>query len=166
MFKKLLNLVFLALLLVIFVLPTFNFLIKPGVYWNMHDDMQMIRLLEMDKCLQDGQIPCRWTPDLGFGYGYPLFNFYPPLPSAVAQVFHWLGFSYMYSIKASAMLLILLSALTMYLLAKELSGPIGGFLAGLFYTYAPYRAVNIFVRGAFNEAWASLFFLSFLFFQN
>lgn len=159
MFKKLFKSPFFwPILLIIFVLPTFNFLIKPGVYWNMHDDMQMIRLLEMDKCLQDGQIPCRWTPDLGFGYGYPLFNFYPPLPSAVAQVFHWLGFSYMYSIKASAMLLILLSALAMYLLAKELSGPIGGFLAGLFYTYAPYRAVNIFVRGAFNEAWASLFF--------
>lgn len=145
-------------LLIILVLPTFNFLIKPGVYWNMHDDMQMLRLLEMDKCFKDGQIPCRWTPDLGFGYGYPLFNFYPPLPSAVAQVFHWLGFSYMYSIKASAMLLILFSALAMYLLAKELTNPIGGFLASIFYTYAPYRAVNIFVRGAFNEAWASLFF--------
>ena len=71
---------FWPVLLLVLIIPTFSFLIKPGLYWNMHDDMQLVRQLEMDKCLKDGQIPCRWTPDLGYGYGYPLFNFYPPLP--------------------------------------------------------------------------------------
>lgn len=148
---------FWPLLLVILVVPTLTFLLKPGLYWNMHDDMQMIRQLEMEKCLKDGQIPCRWTPDLGYNYGYPLFNFYPPMPYFVGQIFRSLTFDYISTVKLTAIVLILLSTLAMYLLASSLTGPIGGFLAALFYSYAPYHAVNIYVRGAMNEAWASLF---------
>ena len=124
----------------------------------MHDDMQMIRQLEIEKCLKDGQIPCRWTPDLGYGYGYPLFNFYPPMPYIVGQGYRTLGFSYVNSVKATALTQIVLAAIFMYLLASSIFGPIGGFLSSVFYTYAPYHALNIFVRGAMNEAWAAVFF--------
>jgi len=141
----------------ILIIPAFSFLLKPG-YYNMHDDMQMIRQLEMEKCLKDGQIPCRWTPDLGYGYGYPLFNFYPPMPYLVGQVYRTLGFSYVNSVKATAITQIVLAAAFMYLLATSVFGPIGGFLATIFYTYAPYHALNIFIRGAMNEAWAAVFF--------
>lgn len=162
---------FWPLLLIILIIPTFSFLLKPGLYWNMHDDMQLIRQMEMEKCLKDGQIPCRWTPDLGYEYGYPLFNFYPPLPYIVGQVFRTFGLSFITTVKFTALLLIVLSALAMYLLASSLTGEVGGFLAALFYTYAPYHAVNIYVRGAMNEAWATLFFplifyFSKKFFQN
>lgn len=148
---------FWPVLLLILIIPTCRFLVKPGIYWNMHDDMQMIRQLEMEKCFQDGQIPCRWTPDLGYGYGYPLFNFYPPLPYLVGQVYRTLGFTYIGTVKAATLSLIVLSALTMYLLASSLTGPPGGFIAGLFYSYASYHAVNVYVRGAMNEAWAAVF---------
>jgi len=157
---------FWPILLIILVVPTFTFLLKPGLYWNMHDDMQMIRQLEFEKCLYDGQIPCRWTPDLGYNYGYPLFNFYPPMPYFVGQVFRSLGFTYIATVKFTAVLLIITSSLAMYLLANSLTGPIGGFLAAIFYTYAPYHAVNIYVRGAMNEAWASLFLPLILYFSK
>lgn len=124
----------------------------------MHDDMQMIRQLEFEKCLKDGQIPCRWTPDLGFGYGYPLFNFYPPFPNIVGQVFRTFSFSFTQSIKFTAVVQFILSALFMYILASSLFGKLGGFVAALFYTYVPYHALNIYVRGAMNEAWAAVFF--------
>ena len=124
----------------------------------MHDDMQMIRQLEMEKCFKDGQIPCRWTPDLAYGYGLPLFNYYPPLPYIIGQVFRILGISFVNTIKYTAILQILFSAYFMYLLATNIFGPFGGLISGLFYTYAPYHALNIFVRGAMNEAWAAVFF--------
>lgn len=139
-------------------IPAIFFLLRPNIYFNMHDDMQMIRQLELEKCIQDGQIPCRWTPDLGYGYGYPLFNFYPPMPYIVGQIFRTFGFSFVASIKATAISQILLSSIFMYLLASSIFGPIGGFISSLFYTYAPYHALNIFVRGAMNEAWAGVFF--------
>jgi hypothetical protein len=149
---------FWPILLVVLIVPTFTFLLKPGLYWNMHDDMQMIRQLEMEKCLKDGQLPCRWTPDLGYNYGYPLFNFYPPMPYFVGQIFRTFSFTYVGTVKMTALVLIVLSSLAMYLLASSLTEPLGGFLATLFYTYAPYHAVNIYIRGAMNEAWATLFF--------
>ena len=156
--KILKNSFFWPLLLLILIVPTFTFLLKPGLYWNMHDDMQMVRQLEMEKCLYDGQIPCRWTPDLGYGYGFPLFNFYPPLPYFVGQVFRTVGFTFVSTVKLTTVVLIVSSALSMYLLASSLTGNIGGFLAAIFYSYAPYHAVNIYVRGAMNEAWATAFF--------
>lgn len=157
--KKILKLKYFWLILtVVLTLPAIFFLLRPGIYYNMHDDMQMIRQLEMEKCLKDGQIPCRWTPDLGYGYGYPLFNFYPPMPYLVGQIYRTVGFSFLTSIKLTAITQIILSSLFIYLLSSSIFGPIGGFISSLFYTYAPYHALNIFVRGAMNEAWAAVFF--------
>ena len=155
---------FFPVVLLILIIPTFSFLLQPGMYWNMHDDMQMIRQFEMEKCFQDRQIPCRWAPDVGYGYGLPLFNYYPPLPYLIGQTFRFLGLSFVATIRYTAILQIILSSFFMYLLASSLFGPIGGLLSALFYTYAPYHAINIFVRGAMNEAWAATFFpLIFLF---
>lgn len=148
---------FFPVLLFLLTIPAFFALLKPG-YYNMHDDMQMIRQLQMEKCLLDGQIPCRWSPDLGYGYGYPLFNFYPPAPYIVGQVFRILGLSFVNSAKLIAVVQIILSTFFMFLLAKEIFGSLGGFFSALFYTYVPYHALNIYVRGAYNEAWAAVFF--------
>ena len=56
-------------------------------YFTHHDDVQVIRLYEMDKCFKDYQIPCRWVPDLGGLYGYPIFNYYAPFPYYVMEGF-------------------------------------------------------------------------------
>lgn len=160
------NHIFQLLALFLLTLPAFWFLLKPGIYWNMHDDMQLIRQLEMEKCLKDGQIPCRWTPDLGYGYGYPLFNFYPPLPYVIGLPLRALHFSFTTTVKLTAALQFISAAVAMYLLATSLFGPLGGILSSLFYTYAPYHAVNIYVRGAMNEAWASVFFPLILYFSK
>ncbi len=150
--------------LLILIYPAFVFLLKSGIYWNMHDDLQMLRQFEMEKCIKDGQIPCRWNPDLGLGNGLPMFNFYPPLPYFIGQIFRTFNFSFVMSVKYTAVLQIILAALAMFLLAKTLFGLYGGLLSAIFYTYAPYHALNIYVRGAMNEAWASVFFpLIFLF---
>lgn len=162
MFKKILQFTkskfFWPVLTLILILPITVSLCKPGDYYNMHDDMQLIRQLELEKCLKDGQIPCRWTPDLGYGYGYPLFNFYPPMPYFVGQIFRTATFSFVTTVKLTAISQIVLSTLAMYLLATSIFGPIGGTIASVFYGYAPYHAVNIYVRGAMNEAWAAVFF--------
>jgi hypothetical protein len=132
----------------------------------MHDDTQIIRQLEMEKCFLDGQIPCRWSPDLNFGYGYPLFNFYPPFPYIVGELFRILGFSFITTVKLIAISQILLSAIAMYFCASIFFGPWGAFLSTLFYAYAPYRHLNIYVRGAMNESWASVFFPLIFYFSH
>lgn len=45
-------------------------------YITHHDDMHFIRVYEMRRCFDDLQIPCRWNPDMAYGYGQPMFNYY------------------------------------------------------------------------------------------
>ncbi|MBI3396999.1 hypothetical protein HY045_00825 [Candidatus Woesebacteria bacterium] len=137
-------------------------------YFNMHDDLQMMRQLEMEKCFLDFQIPCRWIPDMGYGFGFPLFNFYPPLPYLIGELVRLAGFSFVTAVKFTFALSIVISGLSMYFLAKEvfpntlkirgLTLPISAILSALFYIWAPYHAVDVYVRGAMNEAWALAWF--------
>jgi hypothetical protein len=145
------------LLLLIIILPAFSQLLRPG-YFTMHDDLQAARQLEMNKCIVDGQFPCRWVPDMGYGFGYPLFNYYPPLPYLLGAPFHYLGFQDIDIVKIVGILGFLVCAFFMYLLGREFWGRGGGLLASVIYTYAPYHSVDFFVRGAMNEFWAMAFF--------
>lgn len=135
---------------------SFKSLMRPG-YFPMHDDMQPVRLLQLDKCLKDFQIPCRWVPDLGYGYGYPLFVYYSPLAYYLMEVFHLLGFSFLASIKIEFILTFILSGLGMFLFAQSLWGNFGGLISALFYVYAPYRAADVYTRGAVGEFTAFIF---------
>src|SRR3972149_6939967 len=69
-------------------------LFTPG-YFNMHDDLQVMRTLEMEKCFKR----------------------------------------------------------------------FGGVLSAIFYIWAPYHAVDVYVRGAMNEAWALVFFPAIFYFS-
>jgi hypothetical protein len=127
-------------------------------YFNMHDDLQMMRQLEIEKCFKDGQVPCRWVPDMGYGFGFPLFNFYPPLPYLVGQVIRVVGFDFVSTAKALFIIAFVASGVTMYFLGKEFFGKWGGVLASIFYIWAPYHSVDIYVRGAMNESWGLIWF--------
>lgn len=143
-------------LVILLSLFSFKSLVRPG-YFPMHDDMQPIRVLELDKCLKDGQIPCRWVPDLGYGYGYPLFIYYPPLAYYLMEIFHLLGFSILASIKIEFIVTFIFSGLTMFLLGKSLWGNLGGLIAAVFYIYVPYRSADVYTRGAVGEFTALVF---------
>lgn len=136
-----------SLLSLVVCLPLFH----PG-FFTMHDYQQVARLFELDKSLLSGQFPVRWVEDLGFGFGYPLFNFYPPLVYYLGEVFHLahLG-SFVAATKIVWGIALVGSALSMYLLAKELFGKVAGIVASLFYLYAPYHALDAYVRGALAE---------------
>ena len=123
----------------------------------MHDDMQAMRLLQLEKCFTDGQFPCRWVPDMGYGYGYPQFNFYSPGPYYLMLFFRLFGFGFLACVKIGFALSFLLSALAMFLLGRFFWGDWGGYLAAVFYLYAPYRAMDVYNRGAMAEAWAFVF---------
>ncbi len=141
--------------LIIFLVSIFAFwpLLRAG-FFPVHDDLQALRLFEMEKCFFDGQIPCRWTPDLGGGFGLPMFNYYSPLVYYLGMVFRMLGFSLISSIKLLFLAGILLSGLSMYLLAEEFWGKWGGLVSAILYTLAPYHALDIYVRGALAEFFA------------
>lgn len=123
-------------------------------FFPIHDDEQIARVFELDSALRDGQFPVRWVQHLGFGYGYPLFNFYPPLTYYVAEGFHLLGFTFINSTKLVFVLGYIVGAVFMYLWTKKYFGRLGAAFATLLYTYAPYHAVTIYVRGSLPDFFA------------
>lgn len=134
-------------------------------FFPMHDDTQVARVFEMSKSLSDGMFPVRWVSDLGYGYGYPIFNFYSPLPYYVGGFFVLLGLDALLATKITFLLGILGSGISMYFLSKSLFGKVAGILSALLYAYFPYHAINIYVRGdldeVFSYAFLPLFFLGF-----
>lgn len=119
----------------------------------MHDFLHIFRQYEFHKCVVDLQIPCRWAPDAGFEYGEPVFNFYGQLSYVLGEPFVLLGFSIINSVKIILALSMILSAFTMFLLAKQMWGSnLAALISSVFYVYAPYRAVDVWVRGALPEA--------------
>ena len=131
-------------------------LFAPG-FFPIHDDTQVARVFEMGKMLSRGIFPVRWVPDLGYGYGYPIFNFYAPLAYYVGGILTLVGLDALIATKIMVISGVLLSGIFMYLLAKEFWGEIGGIISGLFYVYAPYHALDIYVRGDVAEFWAYAF---------
>lgn len=152
---------FLKKLLPIFIIICLSyFTIRPlfiSGFFPIHDDTQVQRVFEMKKSLADGMLPVRWVGDLGYGYGYPIFNFYAPSAYYIGGFLNLIGFDALIATKIMLGLAVVLSGITMYLLAKEFWGRIGGMISGVLYLFAPYHAVNIFVRGDFAELWAYTF---------
>lgn len=127
-------------------------------HFSQHDDVQVIRLYELNKCIQDLQIPCRWVPDLGGLYGYPLFNFYAPLSYYYGEIFYLLTGSLLISVKIMFATAFLGSYVFMYLLVRKFWGEMGGVISAVFFSFAPYHAVLFYVRGAMGELWGVMFF--------
>lgn len=143
--------------LLILTVPAFYTLLRPG-FFPMQDDLQAFRIHQMDTCFKNFQIPCRWVPDAGYQYGYPQFNYYPPSVYYLGEIIHLLGFQFIDAVKILFILGFVLSAITMYIFLKSWLDKWAAVVGSLLYVYAPYKAVDVYVRGALSEFWAFVFF--------
>lgn len=162
-------------LLVIFLILFLSFwLIRPFLksgFFPTHDgEWAVVRLGAMHRALMAGHFPVRWAGNLNFSYGYPLFLFTYPLPYYLGEIFNLFGFGLVNSIKILFVLSVIFSGLAMFLLGRELFGDIGGSIAAIFYLYAPFRLVDLYVRGSLGESLAfvlyPLLFLSLIKFKQ
>jgi hypothetical protein len=148
--------VFPLLLVLVFSFFTIKPLFTAG-FFPMHDDTQVQRVYEMWSSLKDGTFPVRWVSDLGYGYGYPIYNFYGPLAYYLGGVLVFITQNALFATKLMFGVGILLAGVTMYLFANSLGGKYAGIISALLYVYAPYHAVNIYVRGDVAEFFAYAF---------
>jgi hypothetical protein len=139
-----------CLLVALLTVPAFLSILNTG-YFSMHDDQHIVRLHLFDQALREGNLYPRWVDGLGFGYGYPLFNFYPPLIYIIAEIFHLVGFSLIWSIKMVVIVGFVSAAIGMYLLVTSVYKRQAGIVASVLYTYFFYHGVTAYVRGAFAE---------------
>jgi len=134
-------------------------LFQPGFFWGAHDARHSVYFLyEFDRSIQDAVLYPRWSPDITFGYGYPLFNIYSPLAFYIGEIFHLLGLDLVSAVKMVFALAFVLSGVSMYFFVRRLMGSWAGLVAGLVYVYIPYHISDVYVRGALAESVALIFF--------
>jgi len=158
-------------LISIFTIPQFP---------HVHDGIvHLARMGAYFKALQDFQIPVRWAGDLNYGYGMPLFNFIYHVPYLLSALFIFLGFGLVFTFKIVLSLSFLLSGVFMFAFAKEFFNPSAhsglspsgsktdgdkkAFIVTVFYQFAPFRFIEMFVRGSLGEVYTYAFFPAVLF---
>lgn len=125
------------------------------------DDIRLhfFRIPLLSALWQHGVWFARWQPTLNFGYGSPLFNFYPPLSAyALTAVYHLSGQTAAIALNLLFASALLLSCAGMFLLGRQLYGPAGGLLAAALYTWAPHLVYQTYARGSSSNALALAFF--------
>jgi hypothetical protein len=116
--------------------------------------LHMLRLVQLDRCLQHGRFCLRWAPDFAHGYGYPGFNYYMNLPTIYAEGLHLLGLRFPQAMAGGFLTALVLSGWGVYLLGRELAGRCAGLVAAVAYMYAPYQFFDSAYRGNLPESWA------------
>ncbi|MBI3379787.1 hypothetical protein HY029_03475 [Candidatus Gottesmanbacteria bacterium] len=159
--KRLLPFIVIFFVVLIYTKPFF----RPGFFPTHDGEWAIVRLAEMQREIKDLQIPPRWADYLNHGYGYPLFNFTYPFPFYVGTALRFFHIGLTDSIKIIFVASAVLSALFMFLLGRELGGEYAGLLAAIFYSVAPFRLVDLYIRGSIGESlslaiFPMLFYLS------
>ena len=130
--------------------PTFNI-------WETHDGpVHLLRGYVFADLLRHGDWFPRWAPDLYLGYGYPVFNYVPPLPYYLAAGGHFLGLDRYGGLQAVGIVAIFAGASGAFSLARVLwQSSVTGSLAAAAYALAPYPFLyNLYIRGNVPEALA------------
>jgi len=122
--------------------------------WAADTLLHLYRLVELDHLLRQGYLFPRYAPDLAYGFGFPLFNFYAPLSYYAAMIFRLIGMDFAPALLATFGVFILCAALGMYAWATEVWGQRAGLVAAAAYVTSPYLLYNVYHRGALAEVLA------------
>jgi len=121
--------------------------------WQGDGLLHYVRLAVLENDVARGDLFPRWSPDLAYGYGFPLFNFYAPFSYYVGLPFRWLDFSLKAATNASYILAMWTLALGGYLWGKDGGQKSSGGFAALLLCYNPYILNNLLHRSALGELW-------------
>ncbi|MCL4359709.1 hypothetical protein M1555_00440 [Patescibacteria group bacterium] len=123
-----------------------------------HDGQDHVaRIANFYLSLREGNIVPRWAENLNWGYGHPILMFLYPLPSYFVSGLHALGPGLADSLKIVTGLSYIASLLFFFLWAREEWGNLGAGIGSLLYGFAPYRFVDMYVRGDIGEHLAFVF---------
>lgn len=154
--KKTHTVLLLLILISISCIPLIG-LLHPGLPITHDGQDHVARIANFYQNLQEGIVIPRWAPNLNWGYGHPILMFLYPIPSYSSSFFHFLGFSLVDSLKIVFAVTFVASGITMFLWVRSFLDEYSAFFAALLYMFAPYRLVDLYVRGAIGEHVAFVF---------
>jgi len=144
------------ILFIISLLPLIG-LLPTGLPMTHDGSDHVARIANFFLSLSEGNVIPRWASNLNWGYGHPILMFLYPMSSYIGSLFHALGFSFVDATKIVFGVSYIASVLAMYVWIKAAFGERAGIIAALLYGFAPYRFVDLYVRGAIGEHVAFIF---------
>ena len=120
-------------------LPTVVPLLRPGLPDAANKFVHLLRVVQLDLLIRDGYLLPRWAPDIGYGWGFPVFNYYAPLSYYVLELFHVLGLSLDNGLKLFLMIAAAAYAVGGYLWARTIMPAGPALVAATANLYAPAR---------------------------
>lgn len=141
------------LLFVLIVISLFPLmpLLSPGLPLTHDGQDHVARISNFYTSLSEGNIIPRWAANLNWGYGHPVLMFLYPLPSYMASLFLFLHFGLVGSVKLVFAAGFVLSMVFAYLWGREQFDRKSAFILAALYGFAPYRFIDLYVRGAIGE---------------
>lgn len=144
--------VLLTLALVLICLPIIFPFFSNEMQYTDDGNLHMYRAIALDHSLQvDDTLYPRYSSGLAYGYGSPLFNYFPPTAYYVIVLIHNFGVSFVAAFNSSMALYVLIAAFGAYLLGSEWTDDTGGLLVAAAYVYAPYFLFDVVTRGTLTE---------------
>lgn len=139
--------------LAVLLLPAMQPLLFGHLPWAADGLLHLHRLAQLDRAVQAGLLYPRWVPDMAFGFGFPLFNYYAPLSYYLLLPLLASGVSIQAALQAGYVLALLALAGGIYLWTRDLFGREAGIVASVAAAYAPYILYDVHHRGVLPEVW-------------
>ncbi|GIL14423.1 MAG: hypothetical protein BroJett038_31430 [Chloroflexota bacterium] len=142
-----------AVLPLIGIIPTFG----DGVIKSADAPLHVHRIFAMTTLLQTGNLWPRWVPWFHLGYGYPVFNFYPPGVFHLGGLLGLLGLPIPLAFTLVGALAWMLGSVGTYALARRFLPGYGALLAAMLWAYAPSRLYEIWHQGSLPQMMSAAF---------
>ena len=112
------------------------------------------RLVALQDLVQHGVWYSPWFPNLAFGYGYPIFQYYAPFTQYVALLLTGLGLTPAQAISVSMALALVLAAVGATLWLRDVWHEQAAWVGAAAFACAPYLLYNAYERAALAELMA------------
>jgi len=153
-----------SVILFISVILTLIPFFKPGLFY-VHDPTSAFRLYTLIDTIKSGQFPAAWSNALNFGFGYPLHLYYAPLFGYLGAVIFPFVQSYEIAVKIALFVASIVGTFGVYNLLLKY-GRYPALLSAVAFTFLPYRASALYVRGSYSEFLAMSLFPWVIYFWN
>lgn len=157
--KKNINIFILLLLISI---PPIISILRKGSYESGDLTIHAKYAMQFYDNIIQGNFNPEWMGNHCVSFGCPEYIFIFKLPYYIVSLFHFIGFSFIASVKILLITSFFASGVGMYLWIKDEIGKIPGFVAAVFYLFSPYHLIDLHFRVSIGEI-TSMAILPFLF---
>lgn len=148
------NSIFFLILSIIFVMPSVFALFNPGFFLTDDGTWMVIRFSSFYEELINGQFPIRFLSRLNDGLGYPVANFLYPLFMYIGSPIHFLGFSFVDTIKIILGGSLIAGTVFSFLWLRRIFGNLESLVGSVVYSIFPYHLWDVYKRGSVGEVLA------------